>query len=44
MGKVAINKVKVLWSNHAKDRDRLLCGLTLHQPGRESGTGIVERL
>lgn len=42
--KVAVYRVKVLWSNYAKDWDRLLCGLTLHQPSRELGTGIVERL
>ena len=36
---------QVLWStHHAENRDHLLRSLTLHQPGRESGTGIVERL
>ena len=27
-----------------KDRDRLLCGLTLHQPGREPGRRFIEEL
>jgi hypothetical protein len=32
------------WRIHAKDRGCLLCGVTLHQPGRESGGGIAERV